>query len=292
MRIAVGIASAGRPEILQAVLNRLSNQSRRADRTIVSVSDSRDLADPAQARAMGVEIISGVRGLTGQRNALVAAARGCDILAFFDDDFVPCDEYLEEAENLFQQRDDIALATGDLFADGIVGPGLAFALACSLLDGRVSSDEAAPSLRPIYNGYGCNMVINLAPVLEHGLKFDERLPLYGWLEDVDFSRRLAEYGKIVRAEKMRGVHLGVKRGRQSGVKLGYSQIANPLYLMLKRTMDADRALWLIVRNIGMNLAKSVAPEPYVDRRGRLAGNLVGLFDLVRLRLRPERILEM
>jgi hypothetical protein len=88
------------------------------------------------------------------------------------------------------------------------------------------------------------------------------------------------------------VHLGVKRGRQTGVRLGYSQIANPLYLTAKRSLRGDSALALILRNLAMNLVGSLRPEPYVDRRGRLIGNLAGLRDLVVLRLDPEKVLQM
>jgi hypothetical protein len=37
---------------------------------------------------------------------------------------------------------------------------------------------------------------------------------------------------------------------------------------------------------------SVRPEPFVDRRGRLRGNLLAVLDLVRGRTTPERILEL
>ena len=77
------------------------------------------------------------------------------------------------------------------------------------------------------------MIVRTAPVLAHGLRFDENLPLYGWLEDIDFARSIAPYGRVVKSMLLRGVHLGVKRGRTSGVKLGYSQIANPLYMLEK-----------------------------------------------------------
>ena len=177
-----------------------------------------------------------------------------------------------------------------MLADGIGGPGLSFSDAFDLVGAKARPDAAA--VTSTYNGYGCNMVVRASAARRNGVRFDERLPLYGWLEDVDFSRRLAKHGAIVHAGTLRGVHLGVKRGRQSGVRLGYSQIANPLYLMRKRSMRGDRALALIGRNLAMNLVKSMRPEPYVDRRGRLIGNLTGLRDLLGLRLHPERVLEM
>jgi GT2 family glycosyltransferase len=292
MRIAVGIASVGRPETLAATLDCLSQQRRRADRTLVSVADEGDLAAGERFRRAGVEILTGIRGLTRQRNALLAAVRDCDLLVFFDDDFLPCEEYLADAEQLFAARPRIALATGELAADGILGAGMSFLEARELLERPSDPADARDPVREVYNGYGCNMVVSLAPIFAHGVRFDERLPLYGWLEDVDFSRQLAKYGEIVQARRLRGVHLGVKRGRQSGRKLGYSQIANPVYLVVKRTLSGDRALWLMCRNIGMNIIKSAIPEPYVDRRGRLAGNLSGLLDLLRLRLNPENAVRM
>ena len=62
----------------------------------------------------------------------------------------------------------------------------------------------------IYNLYGCNMALRLSAVYANGVNFDENLPLYGWLEDVDFSRQLAPFGKIIRNQRMIGVHLGSK----------------------------------------------------------------------------------
>lgn len=143
-----------------------------------------------------------------------------------------------------------------------------------------------------YNAYGCNMAIRMAPVRQHGLRFDETLPLYGWLEDVDFSRRLAPYGKIVKSPSLCGVHLGVKSGRNSGLKFGYSQIANPLYMVRKRTLSPARALAQISRNLCMNRLKLRAPEPWIDRAGRWRGNRLALADMLRGRLSPQRILEM
>ena len=110
------------------------------------------------------------------------------------------------------------------------------------------------------------MSVRLALVRQHALDFDERLPLYGWLEDVDFSRQLARFGRVVRSDATRGVHLGTKLGRSLGVPLGYSQIANPFYLMCKGTMGWSRALAQMLRNIAKNVLRSVHPEPWVDRR--------------------------
>ena len=57
-------------------------------------------------------------------------------------------------------------------------------------------------------------------------------------------------------------------------------------------MTSRHALGLMGRNLAMNLLRSLRPEPHIDRRGRIRGNLAALVDLARRRLRPDRILQM
>ncbi len=99
-------------------------------------------------------------------------------------------------------------------------------------------------------------------------------------------------GRIVRDSNLSGVHLGVKGGRTSGVRFGYSQIANPVYLWRKGTLHLDRALGQIARNVAANLRKSLKPEPWADRRGRVRGNFRAFYDLLRGRLDPRRVREL
>jgi hypothetical protein len=121
------------------------------------------------------------------------------------------------------------------------------------------------------------------------LRFDERLVLYGWQEDIDFTSQLRRFGRVVGLNTLRGVHLGVKTGRVSGERFGYSQVANPIYLMKKGTVPASFALPLMGRNIAANLVRSLWPEPYIDRRGRLRGNLMALAHVLKGRIEPEYI---
>jgi hypothetical protein len=46
------------------------------------------------------------------------------------------------------------------------------------------------------------------------------------------------------------------------------------------------------RNIAANIARSFFPEPWVDRKGRLKGNLLALIDIARGRDSPGRILQL
>jgi GT2 family glycosyltransferase len=288
LTIVVGIPTVGRASILRDTLVALSLQTRPADRTIVCGSKPADIAGAAEIA--GVEVVMAEAGLPRQRNALIAAAQDADVMVFFDDDFIPDPGYLAAIERHMEQDPTLAVATGRVLADGIGGPGLTLQAAQAALAEGMSGPRG---VTPVFSGYGCNMAVRLTMMRAHQLWFDERLPLYGWQEDVDLSRRLAAFGTVIRIEEARGVHLGTKQGRNSGVRLGYSQVANPLYLAGKRAgYPLGRALEHIGRNVAMNIAHFPRPEPYVDRRGRLRGNLLALRDLISRRMAPERVLSL
>lgn len=287
LRIAVGIASAGRPSILQETVDYLIGLPDQAERLIVcvpTIDDAAGLADRPD-----VEVIVGSRGLTSQRNRIIQAAADTDILIFLDDDFIPAATFLSRMAAVFVAEPDVAIATGEVLADGILDGGLTMSKALQVLE---TAGERAELVTDVYNAYGCNMAVRLSPVLEHALTFDEQLPLYGWLEDVDFSRSIARYGRSVRVEGARGVHLGVKSGRQPGRRLGYSQVANPAYLIRKGTMSKRRAITQISRNILANVSGVVSNDRSIDRWGRLTGNLLALADLLVGYASPSHILEI
>ena len=194
-------------------------------------------------------------------------------------------------EKAFQLHPDYQMITGTLLADGIGGRGIEPTIARSIIQNDLGTSTPLRAWK-VYNGYGCNMSIRLENVLKEHVLFDEDLPLYGWLEDVDFSRRLAHMGKIVRVDGARGVHLGVKTGRTTGVRLGYSQIANPIYMVRRGTLSRPRAFEQMMRNVIANAAKAMFPEPNIDRAGRLRGNLRAVADLIRHRCHPKRILDL
>ena len=288
-RLAVGVVTKGRASILLEMLVHLAKQTRQADQIMVC-SPSHD--DVAGADAIqNVKLMIAPPGTSCQRNRILEACGGFDAVLFLDDDFFPADRYLEAIVEAFQQSADIVVTTGLVLADGARGPGLSQADAIrTLADDHY--DGGWPGTIPAWNGYGCNMGVRMSPINSHGLRFDERLPLYGWYEDIDFTRRMAKYGQLVRVMAARGVHLGVKSGRVSGIRLGYSQVANPIYLARKGTYPWSHAMSSIARNMAANLVRSVWPEPYVHRRGRVAGNLLAFFDVIRGRVSPERILDL
>lgn len=289
LRVAVGIATAGRPHILNQILRELAKQQRQPDVIVVCASSNEDLGDiPLEFPAI-VTLFAG-RGLAQKRNAILRHLSGLDVLIFLDDDFLVDPDYLAATEAAFMSDDAIAMTTGLVVADGVCGPGLDVAAASLALLRGGRATCATP--HDVYNTYGCNMGLRLDLAHRHQLTFDEQLPLYGWLEDVDFSRQVAAYGRIVKVPAARGVHLGVKSARQRGIQLGYSQVANPVYLMRKGTYGARYAAALMSRNILANFGRALWPEAHVDRTGRALGNLRAIVDLIDGRLHPQRILSL
>jgi GT2 family glycosyltransferase len=293
LQLVIGIATAGRREQLSLTLAQLAKQRTRPARVLVCPAGPDDYDDSASLLpGCQVEVLRGPRGLTAQRNTILAACEGADVVLFLDDDYYPAEDYVEQVTRLFERHADIVMATNHPLRDGATGPGISHEQAVALIATMPPLSEADSTVHATYGGYGCNMAIRVEPVRVHGLRFDENLPLYGWLEDIDFSRRLAPHGRVVKFKALRGVHLATKRGRASGLRLGYSQIANPTYLLRKGSMTAPYAWRHMLKNFSKNAWRALHPEPWVDRKGRLRGNLLALFDLVRGRLDPRRILDL
>ncbi len=290
MKVAVGIATRGRPRLVREVLLDLARQRRKPDRTVVAHVGPEDIDEPVR----GVEYLIAEPGLTTQRNAILDALGDCDVVVFFDDDFFCVPEYLAVTERIFEQQPDCVVTTGRVVADGVNGAGYTMSQAHAVLRRYLVQESGASLMRTekVFNGYGCNMGLRLAPMREHGIRFDERLPLYGWYEDLDATRALGRHGSILKLNGARGVHLGVKAGRLPGVRLGYSQVANSVYLARKGTYPWSHALPSLLRHTAKNLVMSAMPEPWVDRWGRFRGNLLALSDWLRGRLDPRRILDL
>ncbi|WP_234903109.1 glycosyltransferase family 2 protein [Ensifer adhaerens] len=289
LTVAIGIPSCGRSDILSAVLPLIARQSRQPDAIYVCLSSPEDM-DPrcVEGLACPVTVVLSERGLCRQRNRILAEV-SADIILFLDDDFLMAPSYVSELVALFASQPDVAMCTGTVIADGIIGPGIAVDDGLEMIEAGLSRPDLPVTFAPIYSAYGCNMAVRTAAIRRSGLRFDENLPLYGWLEDVDFSRLVAQHGRVVRSSRLLGVHLGTKKARTPGIKFGYSQIANPIYLMRKHTMSIRHATVQMGRNLIANIVKVWNPEPWVDRKGRLRGNARAVVDLLTGRLAPQNV---
>lgn len=291
-RIAVALASLGRPDILAVAVRHMKAQSRRPDRIVLSVVSDADLPrEPDVLR--DVEIVKGPAGLTNQRNAaLDVLEKDCDLIVFYDDDFIPSRYSLERIIAFFEANPEVGGATGLVLADGIYNAGVSETEAERIVSAHDARIEA-PDLKVIHHLsglYGCNMAYRASMIA--GERFDTRLALYGWQEDIDFAARIAKRGWIVKSHAFTGVHMGTKTGRSPGRRFGYSQVINPLYMAAKGTMAWSYALKLVSKNVVANHLRAFSPEPWIDRAGRVRGNWIALRHLLMGRLEPERVADI
>lgn len=290
MKLVVVIPTIGRKDLVNRVVAHLEGQTRLPDEVLISAPDETHVA-PFVSEKFKVSYVFGKKGSCAQRNRALEQALGrFDIISFFDDDFLPAAHYLERLVAAFEERPDWAVIMGNVVADGAHNEGLTFEQGLAILETAEAGPAADPQVSEHVGAYGCNMSVRAASVGE--TRFDERLPLYGWQEDIDFTSQLRRHGRVVGLSNLPGVHLGAKSGRVSGLRLGYSQVANPIYLVRKGTVPASFAFELMGRNVAANIVRSFWPERYIDRWGRLRGNLLALSHVVRGKINPEHILNL
>ena len=305
MRVFVVIATKGRARETMRLLDCLQGQTRTPDFTVIVGSETADLENIDHHSLINsgraIAVVSPRAGSTYQRNfglEILEQAGYCTpeagrfFCAFFDDDYRPSNDWLERAAERFR-REDIVGLTGRILADGVTRGGLTEDKAKCFLDGTAMPERhywtGGVDERETDSVYGCNMAF--VDTVVRQIHFDENLPLYAWQEDRDYTGMAQKLGRVIHFPECRGVHLGVGNGRTSGVRFGYSQIANPFYLMKKGTMDYRTGISQMSRNIAANVIRGVLKaHPHIDYRGRMRGNGLAFRDLVTLRLDPRNIL--
>jgi len=283
----VVLASAGRPELLGQAVRDLLALRHEGFVLAVCVPDTASL--PARGLPEGV-VVAHARGLPAQRNAgldaALAAAPDARAAFFFDDDSVVGAGYVATALAFLAEHPGVVGVTGEVLLDGASGEEVPLDAARAALAERAARG-ASGRWAPISGLYGCNFGYRLAG---HAERFDERLPLYAWMEDRDFSERLKRSGALAKVDDCAVVHRGVRSGgRAAHLRLGYSQVMNPAYLRSTGSFTTAMAALQVLPRTAKNAV--LAPvDP--DRRRRLRGNLVALGDVLRRRFTPERVLDL
>jgi GT2 family glycosyltransferase len=289
---AVVVATKDRPLAVSRLLDTLKHQTVRPDVIIISAYNDGDV-EGDHTSADNVQVLFGPPGLPAQRNRALALLRGkADIVIFFDDDFVPSRFWIERVQALLKSHPDVGGVTGQVLADGVKSMEIAWAEAQSIVDEADQSgthiswdDVSIPDFH--MSPYGCNMAFRAKAIQD--IEFDERLVLYGWLEDRDFGARAARRARMIFTDLLWGVHLGVRSGRTSGLRFGYSQVVNPWYLKQNGSMKSIEVYGYIIRALARNALGIVFRTSEIDRWGRFKGNLIGLTDILHGRWAPERI---
>jgi hypothetical protein len=307
LRAHVIIATKGRARETGVLLDCLQRQTLPPACTLVVGTEAKDIeglaAHPLLAAGRGEAFVSPRIGAACQRNVGLEALKrrgmfgqngGDCFCVFFDDDFRPAEDWLKNATARFEQGGIVGL-TGRVLADGVTTGGFTEEQAADFLCGKtpplthwanIGAEEETDC------AYGCNMAF--AGKAASQIRFDENLPLYSWQEDRDYTGQCLRLGlgRVARLPSCVGVHMGVSGGRTSGLRFGYSQIANPFYLMKKGTMSLKAGITHMARNFAANVVKSIVPlRPDIDYKGRLRGNLRALGDMLRGASNPRRILD-
>lgn len=300
MRCYVVIPTKGRPHEVRLALDFLKRQTKPPDFTAVVGTTESDIAEirghSLVQPGIGSALISPRIGLTSQRNYVleILAARGLldtrndgFFCVFLDDDFLVAPDWLEVVEHRFEKGDIVGL-DGLVLADGARTGGLTAQQAEVFINSARTSDG---SEREVGALYGCNMAFIDKVVVEN--RFDENLPLHGWMDDAEYSHDAKRLGKLIHFPEAKGVHLAVQsRGGARGVKFGYSQIANPIYFARKRVMSTQNAIRIVAAGLASNMVHFLSKQGKIDYAGRLLGNLYALADLITLRSDPMRVVRL
>jgi len=301
LKAFVVVATKGRAKETFELLNYLANQTYEIERIVVVGSEEGDVSGlnlHPLARSCKAVILLSEAGSCAQRNAgleiilpLTQQNNPKDwFVAFFDDDFRPQLNWIESCANTFLRYPNKVGMCGKLLADGVKHLGLTEKEVQDYLSGKIKSQATGWDFNDLFDIgclYGCNMAFK--GTVARVERLDENLPLYGWQEDYDYCSRALKYGGLIYNPACIGVHMGISSGRTSGVRFGYSQIANPIYLYKKNTMPFKKVYQLISRNILSNFIRTILLNDQKDYRGRLYGNFKAICDLVLSKCHPLNV---
>jgi GT2 family glycosyltransferase len=295
VKVAIVLASAGRPALLAEAIRTCSAQWDVGFIGVVSVPDEQSLPDD-RSGLVGWRILVGIRGAAAQRNAGLDALNigppdGVDVVGFFDDDAVLRPDYLANAVSFLDAHPDVLGLTGRVLLDGARSGEVAPETAAAALARSAEEEPTTGIWRRTRELYGCNVVVRMGAVPD--MRFDARLPLYSWLEDHDFARRLAVRGPIAKVDDCVMVHrAAASGGRKAHVRFGYSQVMNPVYLQRKGSFPMWLAAQQVFRPVAKNIALATLGPSVSWRRERLRGNVTATRDLLCGRVTPERIVDL
>jgi GT2 family glycosyltransferase len=290
MRVSVIIPSVGRPAVLHDTVTSVLDQSLAPVEVILSLPGREHVQDRTLALP-GVRCVEGPKGLCAQRNSGVRALdKTSDLVVFFDDDVELDRDYLAVMSAAFVQNQDMVAANGQLVADGGSKHRMQRAEARQIIE-QFARDASAGSERRLWDTsylYGCHFAVRR--FVFDTVHFDERLPFYGWLEDIDFGRNCQRLGRVCCVDGARVVHLAERSGRTSGLRFGFSQVMNPAYLKAKGNFSSADCR----RHWKSALASNLVGTLILDRtkRERLVGNLMAIGHLVRGQIDPEFITKL
>jgi GT2 family glycosyltransferase len=252
-----------------------------------------------------VRVVAALRGLTKQRNVALRMT-GTDMICFFDDDIELMSDCVTEMKRVYRESAGQVAGVAALIVNQPRHPTLLWKLRRTLL--------MVANLRPgTYHGSGMSVPWGYVQDSDGTVEgewlqggatlwnaqrarmfgFCEEFLTYSQAEDLEFSLRMAQTGKLVTATRARAAHFHASSGREHEFGLGYMAIRNRFYIHRQHfanrralytfwftyawTMDT---LMLFGRMLlGQNVKKALT---------HIAGRLAAAYDL--FTGRPDRLL--
>jgi glycosyltransferase involved in cell wall biosynthesis len=200
-------------------------------------------------------------GLTVQRNiGIEKLLDETDVVTFLDDDFYVDSDYFENLYASFESDSSLAGAQGALHRDGKV--------ICTL----------PQEDKPVKNLYGCNMSYRKSAI--GNLRFDEKLKMYAFKEDWDFSYSVYEKnGKLMMLHKCKGVHDQSQDKPVNDRKMGYMVVANDCYIKRKHGIFSAKDMIFYFAYMARHLVNIYKKRS----RERFIGAVKGFWNVVIMR---------
>lgn len=295
-RIALVVATCDRPREVGRMLASVSAQIEPPDRVIIVDSGTRSLKD-VTAGPPGVDVVhleSPVRSASRQRNMGVAAAGpGFDLIGFADDD-VTFEPDAFQAMRAFWRR-----APGDLGGAGfnlLNHPPLALRVLkflpltrlLQLYDqepGRVLRSGIQTLIGTVPRNKDVEWLPTTAVIWKQEIfasfGFDEWFQGYSYLEDLDFSYRVAKRFKLAVVADAGYRHFPAPNGRGSGAEFGKREVLNRMHFVgknaeLSRLCCYQALVFRMLISFGNAAARGSAND-----LSRVWGNMLGLWESLR-----------
>lgn len=251
MRIAVIICTKDREQDLRRALSSLCGQVYLPAEVIVV--DAGTGIDPEPwfngkfSRApFRITYLKSEKGLPHQRNrGIEVVDKNTDVISFIDDDVELTPEYYEHVVAAFERTENRVVL-------GICGNALnetersridrfvrnVFLITDNYSGASLPSGDAGHIFEPKKDSVvavlsGCNMSFRASVFFSLGLRFDEKLSGYAYMEDQDISLRAARYGELWQLSGARLVHHVSKEGRPNQRELFNMYVQNSFYLFKK-----------------------------------------------------------
>lgn len=306
MRVAVVVCTKDRPQDLGRLLESLERQHHPPSAVVIvdasRAPETRALVTGRPPPGKGkLTYVASASGLPLQRNAGVAALEGNpDLVCFLDDDVELHENYFRAVVARFQaDRGQRLVGVSGNATNEVKRHLLSRLVRRSFLitdnaSGRVlPSGDAGHVFAPNTDQSvdvlsGCNMCFRGDVFRVHGLRFDEALTDYAYMEDQDFSFRARRYGDLMQLADARLTHHVSEVGRPSQRHLFETYVVNSFYLLRKNLHPGPLNYlaygWRLVGKLFHALSVTLATRSLAP----VVGWVQGVAHLKRLERRAQR----